>query len=131
MFRLINKLKNRKGFTLIELIVVLAVLAVIMAIAIPRFVGVRDQAERDSDLATINSIKKLAELEYVRINANTSGAAVLSKADVEDLIEDNFDESNLFQSDDFSGADIGNITITFDSEGTVTSINVDGESVTY
>jgi prepilin-type N-terminal cleavage/methylation domain-containing protein len=62
MIRLINKLKNRKGFTLIELIVVLAVLALIMAIAIPRFSRVRDDARIDADIATAQQINKAARL---------------------------------------------------------------------
>ena len=66
MFSIINKLKNRKGFTLIELIVVLAVLAVIMAIAIPRFLGVQQTAKLNSDDATIGLIAKAAELYYAQ-----------------------------------------------------------------
>jgi prepilin-type N-terminal cleavage/methylation domain-containing protein len=62
MFRIINNLKNRKGFTLIELIVVLAVLALIMAIAIPRFSRVRDDARIDADKATAQQINKAARL---------------------------------------------------------------------
>jgi len=36
--------KNRKGFTLIELIVVIAILAILAAIAIPTFIGVTQNA---------------------------------------------------------------------------------------
>jgi len=66
MVKLINKLKNKKGFTLIELIVVLAVLAVIMAIAVPRFLGVQENAKVDSDKASLDLIAKTAELYYVQ-----------------------------------------------------------------
>jgi len=66
MFRLINKLKNRKGFTLIELIVVLAVLAIIMAIAVPRYMGVQEKAKVDSDYSTGAMIAKAAELYYAQ-----------------------------------------------------------------
>ena len=125
MFRLVNKLKNKKGFTLIELIVVLAVLAVIMAIAVPRFVGVRETAKEDSDKATIDSIKKLAELEYVRQNeAPTDG-------ELTDLISDNFNETSLFQSNALKSVTASGIDITFDSDGNVETIKAGGKTFNY
>ncbi len=72
MFRLINNLKNRKGFTLIELIVVLAVLAIIMAIAVPRFMGIQEKAKEDADLRTVEMIEKSAELYFARENKTGS-----------------------------------------------------------
>lgn len=62
MFNLINKLKNRKGFTLIELIVVLAVLLIIAAIAVPRFTGVQSKAKENADDITIDTVQKALEL---------------------------------------------------------------------
>lgn len=41
--------KKRKGFTLIELIIVLAVMAIIAAIAIPSFSAIRDNAATKAD----------------------------------------------------------------------------------
>ncbi|WP_312814506.1 prepilin-type N-terminal cleavage/methylation domain-containing protein [Sedimentibacter sp.] len=83
MFRLVSKLKNKKGFTLIELIVVLAVLGIIMAIAVPRFMGVQDQARIDADKATLGLIAKTAELYYVQGRIPTdyttgSGATIVN-----------------------------------------------------
>ncbi|MDW7667538.1 MAG: type II secretion system protein [Bacillota bacterium] len=50
MFKFVNKrLRNRKGFTLIELIVVIAILGILALIAIPRFAGFTDRAKIQSD----------------------------------------------------------------------------------
>lgn len=38
-------IKNKKGFTLIELIVVIAVLVILAAIAIPTYIGITQSAE--------------------------------------------------------------------------------------
>lgn len=79
MFR---KFKNKRGFTLIELIVVLAVLALIASIAVPRFLGVQDKAKIDADYATGAMIAKAAEL-YLAQNedATTVDKAALQLSD--------------------------------------------------
>ena len=54
MFKLIRR--NRKGFTLIELIVVIAILAILVAIAIPTFTGFTTEANNKVNLANGRSI---------------------------------------------------------------------------
>ena len=47
MFKAMRQnLKNRKGFTLIELIVVIAIIAITAACTHPRFVGFSDSARK-------------------------------------------------------------------------------------
>lgn len=49
--------KNRKGFTLIELIVVIAILAIIAVLAVPRFLGTLDDAKQNTHAANIRSLR--------------------------------------------------------------------------
>jgi type IV pilus assembly protein PilA len=134
MFRIINNLKNRKGFTLIELIVVLAVLAIIMAIAVPRFMGVRESAALDSDISTIASVAKLVELEFVRQNItdvedDDTAADTDINIDVPKLITDNFANGLNFQSEELKGGGIASADVVFDANGSVKSITVKGTDV--
>jgi prepilin-type N-terminal cleavage/methylation domain-containing protein len=46
---LFQRLKNKKGFTLIELIVVIAILGILALIAIPRFAGFTERAREGND----------------------------------------------------------------------------------
>ena len=94
MFRIINKLKNRRGFTLIELIVVLAVLAIILAIAVPRFLGVQEDAKEDADISSLGLIAKTAELYYVqgKIDDDSTDTEIIT------AIEDDFPNGVEFKS---------------------------------
>jgi type IV pilus assembly protein PilA len=67
MLNWINRKMKRKGFTLIELVIVIAILGILIAIAVPRLTGFRDNAVDMADKATMETIAKAAEL-YVASN---------------------------------------------------------------
>jgi len=52
---MLKKLKSRKGFTLAELLIVVAIIAVLTAIAIPVFAAQLEKSREATDLANVRS----------------------------------------------------------------------------
>ena len=50
-----KKLKNSKGFTLMEMLIVVAIIAILVAIAIPTFTNQLEKAREATDMANIRS----------------------------------------------------------------------------
>ncbi len=66
MFKKIQaKMKNKKGFTLVELLIVIAVLGIIAAIAVPRFTGVLSGVTAKADVRTAELFAKEIEAEFM------------------------------------------------------------------
>ena len=49
MIRLLHKKLTKKGFTLAELLIVVAILAILVAVSIPIFTSKLDEAKRATD----------------------------------------------------------------------------------
>ena len=114
----INKLRNKKGFTLIELIVVLAVLAIIMAIAVPRFVGVQEEAKVESDRATLANIVKISEFYLVKgemVEGEYTGT------DLTAVIGEDFPNGVEFQSKGNEEAGLEAVTVNITETGVVSA----------
>jgi len=54
-------MKNNKGFTLIELIIVTVVLGILAAVAVPRFMGAVSESEDAAEAATIAALQSAVE----------------------------------------------------------------------
>lgn len=72
--------KNNKGFTLAELLIVVAIIGVLIAIAMPTFTGQLDRAKKRADLANLRAAYAQATAEYLE---ETHTGSTVQVTDVE------------------------------------------------
>src|SRR3954462_605382 len=71
-------MKNRntkKGFTLVEIMIVVLIIGILMAIAVPNFIRARETSRRNSCIANLKQIDSAKE-QWAMDNKAASGAAV-------------------------------------------------------
>lgn len=71
--------KDERGFTLIELIVVIAILGILAAIAVPRVTTSLSNAKANADIANAQIIGQAAERYYIETGNTTT--------DIQDLVD--------------------------------------------
>lgn len=80
-------MKNNKGFSLVELIVVIAIMAILAAVAIPTFAGFITKANVASDESFINDVTYAAKIAHTVEGTVSDVTITADKGDVATSIE--------------------------------------------
>ena len=113
--------KSRNGFTLIELIIVMVILGIMAAVAVPRYLDSISNAERSAEDAVINSIRSGLK-QYANNKLYSEGRATWPNNPFDALSEppsgydpnDNGNENGIDQLDGVADAD-GEWTFDFNN----------------
>lgn len=89
-----KKVNNKKGFTLAELLVVLAILAVLVAVAIPLFTGAIGNAQKTTRDANVRALRAAAVVEILS-DDGSSGYGTTGPWTAEATIGDTGDMTGL------------------------------------
>lgn len=73
-----KKIKNTKGFTLMEMLIVVAIIAILIAIAIPTFTAQLEKAREAADIANIRSAYSEVMVKYLD-GSDTTTATTITK----------------------------------------------------
>lgn len=113
MFEKIRKMKNQKGFTLVELIVVLVILAILAALLVPALTGYIDKANKEKVIATTRMVVMAAQTEA----SEKYGLKADGKLSADITLEMH------------KGTDNDTVTLTPAKKGTVPAGEVDGINI--
>jgi len=80
---MIKSFKSNKGFTLVELIIVIAILAIIMLIAIPNFSGIQQRMQVRADKSTAAQIGKAVRVWFTDY---TTDKGLVASADADKYV---------------------------------------------
>jgi type IV pilus assembly protein PilA len=78
----LNRKKGRnlleKGFTLVELMIVIVIVGILSAVALPNFLGTKDKAEAGAQIGSIIGLAKQCSLNAIQESADVIPGTVLT-----------------------------------------------------
>lgn len=110
-----NLKQNQKGFTIVELLIVIVVIAILAAISIVAYTGIQNRAKTSAGQSAASQVEKKAQAYYTVESTYPFNEAAFADADVpEAALEGNltfvtmtFDAGDFVEADANSGEAIG------------------------
>ena len=110
--------ENKKGFTLAELLIVVAIIGVLVAISIPIFTSQLEKSREATDAANIRSAYAEVIADYLTSNSAAS-VTVTKKQTQSGWVNSDTEIAGIAVSEIDAGGS-GSVTVSVDSQGNIT-----------
>jgi type IV pilus assembly protein PilA len=85
MTKLRQRLGSEQGFTLIELLVVIVIIGILLAIAVPSYLGFKDRANKRAAAANVRAAVPAAEAYYADTDLGNGSYTGMTEAELQDI----------------------------------------------
>ena len=112
MHRITSRMRDQRGFTLIEIIMVIVLLGIIAAIAIPKYIDLRTEAADATAAGIVGAVVSSASIGYADLVTHNSGSTFPNFTALDNTY---LQAQNITMNSDANGwwAAIGGVTYTF------------------
>lgn len=116
----LNALRNKKGFTLVEVIIVLVILAILAAVLIPSLVGYIDKANEKAAIANCRSFVMAAQTVSSEAYGERGALTTGSSTNDNNLSASDF-FTEVYKLSELSNKDF-KATVTMDESGKISEV---------
>ncbi len=79
---MLKRLNSEAGFTLTELLIVVAILGILVAVVLPNFTGILGNAKSSGNSAELNIVQTAVDAKLANTNATTTTAVTTATTDM-------------------------------------------------